>query len=189
MVLDFLISHFSYKILFFWSLLEGEIGLALAGYMVEQGKFLPQTVLAIAISGAFLGDMTLFLAGRLFKGKTESLLHKYQKKIERIENWFRKYGSWIIVFERFIYGTHIPALLILGVSGFSFWKFLLLDIVGVVLWAVTFSALGYFFGQTVIDLLTLVQRHLTIILLAALFFYLLYLLQKDEEEQASETDR
>ena len=183
MIIDYLIQHFSYKILFVWSLLEGEIGLALAGYMVKQGQFQPVDVLSIAIAGALLGDMTLFLAGRLFKKKTESLLHKYQKKVERIEGWFRYYGGWIVVFERFIYGTHIPVLLILGASGFNFLKFLLLEIIGVVLWAVTFTTLGYFFGQTVIDILTLVQRHLTIILLAALFFYLIYLLQKDEEAE------
>ena len=183
MIIDYLIQHFSYKILFVWSLLEGEIGLSLAGYMVKQGQFHPVNVLSIAISGALLGDLTLFLIGRLFKKKTESLLHNYQKKIDRIENWFRYYGGWIVIFERFIYGTHIPALLVLGASGFSFLKFLLLDIIGVVLWAVTFTTLGYLFGQTVIDILTLVQRHLTIILLAVLFFYLIYLLQKDEEEE------
>jgi len=183
MIIDYLIQHFSYKILFVWSLLEGEIGLALAGYMVKQGQFQPVDVLSIAITGALLGDVALFLAGRLFKKKTESLLRKYQKKVERIESWFQYYGGWIVIFERFIYGTHIPALLILGASGFNFLKFLLLDIIGVVLWAVTFTTLGYLFGQTVIDVLTLVQRHLTIILLAALFFYLIYLLQKDEEEE------
>ncbi|WP_295421239.1 DedA family protein [Sulfurovum sp.] len=180
-MIGYLIAHFSYNILFLWSILEGEIGLALAGYMVAQGKFeLPQ-VLLITISGAFLGDMILFLLGRLFKSKTEMLLKKYEKKMQRIENWFRRFGSWIVVFERFIYGTHIPALLMLGISGFSFWKFLVLDITGVVLWALTFTTLGYYFGHTVIDLLTFVQRHLTIALLVILFFYIIYLLQKEEE--------
>jgi len=188
LLLDFLIQHFSYGILFVWSLLEGEIGLALAGFMVKQGRFQLETVLAIAISGALLGDMTLFILGHLFKSKAESLLRRYQKKMERVEKWFRYYGGWIVVFERFIYGTHIPSLLILGVSGFSFWKFLLLDIVGVLLWAVTFTTLGYLFGQTIIDMLTLVQRHLTILLLAALFFYLFYLLQKEGKEEPPASD-
>jgi membrane protein DedA with SNARE-associated domain len=180
MIIEYLIGHFSYKILFIWSLLEGEIGLALAGFMVKQGNFQIEYVIPIAISGAFLGDLSLFLAGRIFKTRMEALLQNHRKKVTKIEEWFRLYGSWIIIFERFIYGTHIPALLTLGVSGYSFVKFLLLDIIGVILWAITFSALGYLFGQAVIDILTLIQRHLTIVLLAALFFYLIYLLQKEE---------
>jgi len=182
-MIDFFIEHFSYGILFLWSFLEGEIGLTLAGYMVEQGKFDFTTVLLIAITGAFISDTVLFLSGHLFKAKTEMLLQKYEHKMQRIEKWFLRFGSWIVVFERFIYGTHIPALLMLGVSGFNFWKFLFLEVIGVVLWAVTFTTLGYYFGQTVIDILTFVQRHLTVAILAILFFYVVYLLQKEEEEE------
>lgn len=150
--------------------------------MVAQSKFGLSEVLLITISGVFLGDLMLFLSGRLFKRKTEALLKNYEEKIQKIEKWFLRFGSWIVVFERFIYGTHIPALLMLGVSGFSFWKFLLLDIFGVILWAVTFATLGYCFGQMVIDILTFVQCHLSVAILAILFFYVVYLLQKDEEE-------
>jgi len=180
-MISYLITHFSYKILFFWSIFEGEIGLTLSGYMVEQGKFDLLTVLLIAVSGALIGDMIIFFIGRFFKPKTEMLLKRYNTKLERIERWFLRFGSWIIVFERFIYGTHIPALLMLGVSGFKFWKFLLLEIFGVILWVITFITLGYFFGQAVIDILSLVQRHLSIALLVILFFYGFYLLQKEEE--------
>lgn len=182
MIISFLTAHFSYTVLFFWSFLEGEIGLALAGFMIEQGKFDFPTVFLITFTGAMIGDLLLFGTGHLFKKKTEALLHRYDRKLQRVEKWFRRFGSWIVVFERFIYGTHIPALLILGVSGFNFWKFLLLEMIGVTLWSVTFTLLGYYFGQTVIDLLSFAQRHLTIVFMALLFFYSIYLLQKDEEE-------
>ena len=185
MFISFLIEHFSYKILFFWSILEGEIGLALAGFMVQEGKFDFLTVLTLAVSGALIGDVTVFLLGRLFRKKAESLLASYAERLKRIESWFRRFGNRIVVFERFIYGTHIPALLMLGVSGFGFLRFLLLDILGVILWAVAFTSLGYFFGHTVIDLLALVQRHLTIILLVVLFFYFVYLLQREEKEEGA----
>jgi len=182
-MIEYLISHFSYTILFFWSFLEGEIGLALAGFMIAKGRFDFPTVFLITFSGAMIGDLLLFGTGRLFKQKTETVLHRYDKKLRRGEKWFRHFGSWIIVFERFIYGTHIPALLMMGVSGFNFWKFFLLEIVGVALWSVTFTSLGYYFGQTVINLLTFTQRHLTITFLVLLFFYIVYQLQKEEDEK------
>ncbi len=186
MLFDFLMQHFSYGVLFAWSLMEGEIGLALAGYKVQLGQLRPEYVLAIAISGAIIGDFTIFMIGRLFKSKTEIMLRQHQKRLEHIEEWFRNYGSWIIVFERFIYGTHIPALLMIGASGFSFLKFLLLDIVGVVLWAVTFTTVGFVFGQAVIDILTVVQRHLTIVILVAFFLFVIYQLHIVDKEAEAE---
>lgn len=190
MLIAWLIQHFSYTVLFFWSLMEGEIGLALAGYKIQTGRFDPEYVLLIAISAAIIGDTSVFLIGKFFKKRTEELLMTYQKRLKHIETWFLRYGSWIIVFERFIYGTHIPALLMIGVSGFGFMKFLLLDVIGVILWAFTFTALGYFFGQTVIDILTIVQRHLTILMLAALFFFTVYQLAVlDDAEEDAEKEK
>ncbi len=180
MILSFLSAHFSYTVLFFWSVLEGEIGLALAGLMVKEGRFDYPTVLAVTVSGALIGDFSLYALGRLSKSRAEALLEKYRNRLVRIEAWFQRFGALIVVFERFIYGTHIPALLMLGVSGFSFWKFLVLDIVGVVLWALTFTILGYYFGHAVVDVLTFVQRHLTVAFLAILFFYAIYALQREE---------
>ena len=166
--------------------MEGEIGLALAGYMVQLGHFRADYVIAIAISGAIVGDFTVFMIGRLFKSKTEALLRQHKKRLAHVEEWFRRYGSWIIVFERFIYGTHIPALLMVGVSGFSVLKFIILDIIGVVMWAITFTTLGYMFGQTVIDILTVVQRHLSIVIFIALFIFIVYQLHLMDEEEENE---
>ena len=186
MFIDFLIQHFSYGLLFVWSIFEGEIGLTFAGYLSKEGGLYYPYVLAIAITGALIGDSILFLIGYFSKSKTEAWLHSYQDRVQRTEGWFQRYGGWVIVFERFIYGTHIPALLIIGMSGFSFLRFFLLDIIGVVLWAVTFTTLGFLFGQTIIDILALVQRHLTVILLAAMFFFIIRQLYLIGEESSSD---
>ena len=67
MLINFLIEHFSYKILFVWSIFEGEIGLALAGFMVREGKFDFTTVLTIAIFGALIGaGIVSFVLGTIF---------------------------------------------------------------------------------------------------------------------------
>lgn len=177
-------QHFSYGLLFVWSILEGEIGLAFAGYMSQEGRLYFPYVLGIAISGAILGDTMLFTIGYLSKSKTETLLLSYRSRLDRVEKWFQRYGGWVIVFERFIYGTHIPALLIIGMSGVSFLRFFLLDIIGVVLWAVTFTTLGFFFGQTIIDIIALIQRHLTVVLLAGIFFFVIYQFSLPEEDSS-----
>ena len=177
-IYNFLYEHFSYTILFIWSIFEGEIGLTIAGMLSSQKKLLFEYVLIIAVIGAFIGDVTLFGIGYFSKKKAEKLLENYEQKVKSIEKWFQKYGSWIIVFERFIYGTHIPALLVLGSSRYSFIKFLLLDIFGVILWAVTFTTLGFFFGQNAIDILVFIQHHLSVIVFLLFFFFIIYQYKK-----------
>ena len=173
-IYNFLYEHFSYSILFVWSLFEGEIGLAIAGMLSEQQILLFKYVLIISILGAILGDTALFTTGYLFRHKSKTLLKTYEKRVTNIEKWLHKYGSWVIIFERFIYGTHIPALLMLGTSQYSFMKFLLLDIIGVSFWALTFTSLGFYFGQQAIDTLFFIQHHISIVILLILFFFLIY---------------
>jgi len=178
-IYNFLYEHFSYTILFIWSIFEGEIGLTIAGMLSEKGKFSFQYILLIAVLGALIGDISLFLIGYFFKKKTENILKNYKTKVKRIEHWFKTYGSWIIIFERFIYGTHIPALLVLGTSDYNFIKFLLLDIIGVILWAVTFTSIGYYFGQNAIDMLVFIQHHLSVIVFLLFFFFILCQYKKE----------
>ncbi len=180
MILSFLVAHFNYPILFVWSLLEGEIGLALAGVMARLGYMELPVILTIAFMGAMIGDTTVFWLGRCCG---DALLDRFlqdRKRLDRMEAWFRRYGSWLIVFERFIYGTHIPFLLMLGSARYSWPKFFLLEILGVSLWAVTFTMLGYIFGQAFVELLAVVQKHLSIILLLLIFFFSLRFFSQKE---------
>jgi len=171
-IYNFLYSHFSYWVLFVWSIFEGEIGVTLGGVFAEKGKLVFEYVFLIAMSGAMIGDIIVFSLGYLSKTKAEQFLKNYN--VKNIESWFKKYGNFIIIFERFIYGTHIPALLMLGISKFNFFKFLILDLIGVSLWAFTFSTIGYYFGENAIDILVFIQNHL----LAIFFLVVLVVIMK-----------
>ena len=176
MITHFLIEHFSYWILFIWSLFEGEIGLTLGGYLSKDGNFIFTKVILIAILGAFLSDVTIFLIGKYSNAKVEKWLGNYKNRLQIIKIWFKKNVIWLIIFERFIYGTHIPSLLFIGMSGYSFWKFLVFDILGIIMWAITFTTLGYYFGEEVIDVIMLLQQHLSIIFIM-LFLGLIIFIQ------------
>ena len=175
---DFLIAHFSYYVLFFWSILEGEIGLTLGGFLSHEGSLEYIKVFVIAFSGAFIGDMIIFSIGYFSKSKAEMLLSRYQDKVKNIESWFKKYGALVIVFERFLYATHIPSLLIIGASGIHFFKFLLFDILGIFLWSATFTSIGYFFGRDALELLSFVQHHMYVVLILFLFVGIIYKYKK-----------
>ncbi|WP_457743399.1 DedA family protein [Sulfurimonas sp.] len=121
-ITTFLIEHFSYFILFIWSVLEGEIGLCLAGYLAKEGTFDFEKIVIVASAGALIGDVIVYTLGRYLNNKRTFLLKHYESRLKNIEKWFHKNALLVILFERFIYGTHIPSLLFIGMSGYSFWK-------------------------------------------------------------------
>ncbi len=176
---QFLLAHFSYGVLFVWSIFEGEVGLMLAGFFAHQKHFDFAAVIAVAIVGAVVGDTLLYGTGYFSAPTVRRWLRRYGPKLDTIEAWFRRYGGLVIVFERFVYGTHIPALLLIGMSRYGFLRFLLLDVLGVTMWAVTFTWVGYAFGQTMIDVFALVQRHVSVAVLLMLSGILLYRLHRD----------
>ncbi len=167
-----LLAH-GYLALFLWSVLEGEIGLMLAGWLASKHMvFEYDKVVLTAIVGAFIGDMITFSFGRLFEKRAKRWLEKDPKRKRLARYLIRRWGALVIVFERFVYGTHIPVLLTLSMGGYPFAKFILFDIIGVVLWAFTFVSIGYFFGHSAIDLILLIQKNI----FATLFILLVLLL-------------
>ena len=170
-----LLLSYGYTALFIWSIFEGELGLMLAGWLASEGRvFSYPHILAVAIVGALIGDMVLYSLGRVFGRSMEKwLLQHYREKQRKVEMWFRRWGAWVVVFERFVYGTHIPALLTVGMSGFAFPRFLLFDIIGVVLWASTFVTIGFCFGRDAIHIILFAQRNLPLVLFV-IFVLIIY---------------
>ena len=169
-----LLLTYGYIALFIWSILEGEIGLMLSGFLASNKEvFSFANIIIISSIGAFIGDNTLFLLGRFFEPKAKKWLAKYKGRGLSIQNYFRKYGAFVIIFERFIYGTHIPALLIVGLSKYPYAKFLIYDIIGILLWSAVFTSIGFYFGNTAIDIIIFAQKNLLVVLFVAVLFYLL----------------
>ena len=177
-----LLTHYGYVALFVWSIMEGEIGLMLSGWLASKGEvFTIDKVILTAIAGAIIGDISLFLFGKLFEKKTKKWLSKEQDREKKFTEWFKKWGALLIIFERFIYGTHIPAILTIGLSGFNFIKFLIFDIVGIVLWAVTFIYIGYYWGESAIDFMLFIQKNILVFIsLIAIVIFIFIIKEFDE---------
>ncbi len=177
-----LLLHYGYSALFVWSILEGEIGLILSGWLAQEGKvFTIEGIIPVVIAGAFIGDLSLFMIGRIFTKKVDHWFEKYPKKKQRTDQWLGRWGRWLIVFERFIYGTHIPVLLSLGMTRYGFLKFIFYDIVGIVLWTVTFSLFGYYFGEHIINWVVLVQKNLLVLFLVFVTAFFIWSIWEEDD--------
>ena len=173
MLYDFFAQHLNYPILFIWSILEGEIGLTLGGLLCKEGVLRFEYVVAIATAGAFIGDLSVFLIGRFFSRKVDVWFVSKKEQIDGVRDSFAKYGSLLIFFERYLYGAHIPTLLIIGSSKYSFLKFVFLDILAVFVWAITFVTLGYTFDKEFIALLNLISKYMSAFVILLIFIFVL----------------
>ena len=75
-----LLKEYGYVVLFIWSILEGELGLIMAGIMSHTGHmFLPFAILVGALGG-FVGDQIYFYIGRFNKKYIHRQLVTHRRK-------------------------------------------------------------------------------------------------------------
>jgi membrane-associated protein len=104
-------------------------------------------VLSIA---AIVGDALNYHVGRwlapkIFKSPDSRWLNK--KQLERTHEFYEKHGGKTIIFARFLPFIRTYAPFVAGMSGMSYSKFVLFNIVGGVVWITSLLGLGYFFGE------------------------------------------
>jgi membrane protein DedA with SNARE-associated domain len=132
----------------FGALIEGETFLIAGGIAAQKGIFHLWGLIALAVVGSTIHDCFFFLLGRyagtgLFKRKP--ILYERSKAILDL---FDRYGVGLVIALRFIYGLRTVIPTVLGVTHISFKKFFLFDLIGGLLWSVTFIVGGYLFGVT-----------------------------------------
>lgn len=127
-----------------------------AGLMVANGMiiFWPATIAVIA--GIFMGDLSLYLAGRwLGKPVLKIAPLKWfisEESIEVSVKWFDIKGPYILFVSRFIPGSRMPVYLTAGILETGFWKFLLYFGGTVLLWTPIFVWLSVIAGNEILTI-------------------------------------
>ena len=140
--------------------LPGETALITAAAFAATGDLSPIGVAIAAIIGTMVGGTGGYWLGR-WRGK--SLLARYghwlwlnERRVERAESYFRRHGMKTVFFGRYIVLLRIIGSLLAGVMRMPFLRFSLVNLAGGTTWAVTFTILGYLFGEN----LPRLHRHL-----------------------------
>lgn len=145
---DYLQVH-GYWVLFIGTFLEGEAILICAGFLACQGYLSIYGVIFSAFAGSFLGDQFYFYVGRI-KGPAllkffTSMTRKFRKALRLIE----RYGNFVAFVSRYTYGFRILLPIILGMSNLSSRRFIFLNLISALSWAILFSIGGFLFGKGV----------------------------------------
>lgn len=148
MSLESYISTYGYLALFLGAILEGESFVLVGGFLAHEGYLQLPWVMIVAAAGAFSGDQIFFHLGRR-SGFTFIKKHHWKRRAERVRKLLERYQAWVVIGFRFLYGLRIATPIVIGLTGYSAIRFLILNAIGAMLWAGLVGTAGYLFGNLV----------------------------------------
>jgi membrane protein DedA with SNARE-associated domain len=143
------IGLYGYAAIFIGTFLEGETILVAAGFAAHRGYLHLTGVILSAFLGTLFGDQLYFYLGR-YKG-TDYLGKKprWQKASTRVFSMIKNHRVLLILSFRFLYGLRTVTPFLLGAGKVPPLQYLVLNVAGAAVWAITIGWLGYLFGNSV----------------------------------------
>lgn len=141
------LSTYGYIILFLYSLGGGMVAIIAAGILSYAGKMDLTTSIAVAFVANALGDSLLFYMSRYNKSQMMSYIKKHRRKIALSHVLMKRYGDKIIFFQKFVYGIKTLIPIAIGLTGYSFSKFNILNMISAALWALILGLSSFYAGE------------------------------------------
>lgn len=124
--------------------------LVFMGSLIALGTigFIP--LLLLATAGSLVGFMIMFHLGKKFGHSavdSNKMPFINQKSLEKPEEWFRKWGYYLIIANRFLSGTRAVISFFAGMSDLDFKKTVVLSAISALIWNSILIYLGVVFGN------------------------------------------
>jgi membrane protein DedA with SNARE-associated domain len=135
----------------------GETALIAAAILATPGQhhYSIVSVIVVAAAGAIVGDNIGYWLGR--QGgrallERWSVTERYAARVlPPAERFFEKHGAKTVFFGRFIAFLRVSSAWLAGISRMPWWRFLLWNAAGGIVWATGVSLLAYQFGKSAAD--------------------------------------
>jgi len=127
-----------------------DIIIVAAGYLVGIGHIDFSLALVASTLGSTSGFMTMYQIGDWFGLKmieTGKIKFLPLESIHKVEQWFRQYGYWLIVVNRFLSGTRAVVGFFAGMSEVKFVPTMILCFVSASLWNFILVYAGILLGE------------------------------------------
>ncbi|MCS6809207.1 MAG: DedA family protein [Bacteroidota bacterium] len=146
--------------------------LVFCGTLVGLGTvgFIPMLIMATL--GSVIGFVVMYFVGQRYGAKIiESRRLKFLplESIRRAEEWFRRYGYWVIIANRFLSGTRAVISIVAGIAEMNLSATIILSAISSAIWNAVLLAAGWVLGQNWLQMdmyLTVYGR--TLLILGAL---------------------
>ena len=144
--------------------LPGDSLLFVVGALAATGGLSIGLVIVLLVSAALLGDNTNYWVGRWLGPRVfrwEDSVFFNRRHLDRTRAFYDKHGGKTIIIARFMPFVRTFAPFVAGVGRMPYARYLIFCIGGALLWVVSLTMLGYFFGN-----LPVVKKNLTVVILA-----------------------
>lgn len=153
-----LLSRYGLVVLFFIVALEsagvpvpGETGLITASVLASQDYFDLAWVIGTAAAAAIVGDNAGYWLGRLGGRRLlegwRFTAHYVERLLPRAERFFARHGGKAVFLARFVAGLRVAGAWMAGMAHMDWWRFLLWNAVGGIVWATTVGLTAYYAGS------------------------------------------
>ncbi len=116
--------------------ISGALLLSLAIFLYAQQLLSIEAILALAFTGAVIGDQSGFWIGRWIGPAfhTSQFATRYRRHIDRTETLIHRYGWGAILIGRIIPAIRSIVPLVTGISEYSALKYIIFDLLAVGIW-------------------------------------------------------
>jgi membrane protein DedA with SNARE-associated domain len=159
MTLEGIISQFGYPALVVGLLLEGETVLVLAAFMAHRGHLNLPLVILIGFVVTFASDQFFFWLGRTRGNKFLENRPTWKLNVDKAKSLLGRNITLLFIGFRFMYGLRTVMPFVFGLSRLDPKRFVFLNFIGALLWALIFGMAGYVFGQIVETILVDVDKY------------------------------
>jgi len=158
-MLQQLLDQFGYWALFLGTFFEGETILALAGFLAFRGYMEIELVVLVAFCGSYAGDQTWYYLGRHKGRQILAKKPRWQVLTDKALGYLNKHPDlWVLSF-RFVYGLRTVMPVAIGLSGYPPLRYLILNGIGAIIWALALGFAAYYFGTALETLLGNVKKY------------------------------
>ena len=135
--------------------------LIVAGAYLTGGEHGVVALLVVGALAAAIADTFWYVAGRRYGTRVLKTLCRLSLSpdscVRQTETIFERFGAASMVFAKFVPGFASVATALAGAMGLRYWKFVLFDLVGALLWVGVAVGLGYLFRNAVGDAIETLQ--------------------------------
>ncbi|MBZ9975234.1 DedA family protein [Mesorhizobium sp. BR-1-1-10] len=140
------IEQYGLLAVFLGCVAEGESAAILGGFFAHQHVFVLWHVFVAAALGAFTGDTFFFILGRSFADNRHVVRLRRRPGFRRAYRLLNTHPNIFVLSNRYVYGMRLVGGIAAGLSTIAAPRFIILNAISSVIWAVLFSTIGYVFG-------------------------------------------
>lgn len=169
-----LIKKYGYLAILLGTLVEGEVFLAVGGFLARKNLLNMWLVIALAVIGSFGGHFFFYLLGKWRGPSLVGRFNRLRNGYPRAQALAQRFGPACIFVVQYLYGLRLITSLTLGTLGITARVFISWQLFSIGCWALGIALAGYLFGAAIEYSITRLEVLFTLLLLVAVIIFLIY---------------